>query len=260
MVRASSGLLILASIAWAQRPTDADAAALIERTRQKALAYARSLPDFECTEVVHRYVDNAPKLRLRMAPTDTLTVRIRYSQYREEHQLMLVNNRKTTQTFESLAGAIGTGEFGATLSAIFDPASETGFAWAGSRTNAKRQIAQYRYLVDVERSRYHIRDGGIGTGRDRVVGYHGMVEMDSETGEVVRFSYVAEDLPNGLAIRAVSTTVDYAFANVGGQDYLLPARSESEVRGAEVSARNEIEFRDYHKFTADSSIQFGPVK
>jgi len=260
MVRAWVGLLIIGCAAFAQRPSDADAAALIERARTKALEYARSLPDFECTEVVHRYADDDPKRRSRMTPTDTLTIRIRYSQHREEHKLMLVNNRKTTQTFESLAGAIGTGEFGATLSAIFDPASQTGFVWAGSRTEAKHEIAEYLYLVDVEHSRYHMWNGGIGTGREVVVGYHGTVEIDSETGEVIRFSYVADDLPKGLAILAASTIVDYTLANVGGQDYLLPARSVSEVRGAEVSARNEIEFREYHKFAADSSIEFGPVK
>jgi hypothetical protein len=35
-----------APLAWGQRPSDADSAALIEKSRQKALDYAQSLPDF----------------------------------------------------------------------------------------------------------------------------------------------------------------------------------------------------------------------
>ena len=41
--------------AWGQRPSDTATAGLIEGSREKALAYARSLPDFVCTEVITRY-------------------------------------------------------------------------------------------------------------------------------------------------------------------------------------------------------------
>lgn len=54
--------------------------------------------------------------------------------------------------------------------------------------------------------------------------------------------------------------MDYDFAEVGGKDYLLPARSETEVRGPQHWARNKMEFREYRKFSADSTVDFGPVK
>jgi hypothetical protein len=39
---------------------------------------------------------------------------------------------------------------------------------------------------------------------------------------------------------------------------LLPSRSRMELRGLEEWARNVIEFRDYRKFSADSTIDFDP--
>ena len=48
-------MLMWCSSGWAQRPSDADAAALIERSRQKAHDYAASLPDFVAAEIIHRY-------------------------------------------------------------------------------------------------------------------------------------------------------------------------------------------------------------
>ncbi len=247
---------MLGALAWAQSPFDVDP--LIERAAERARAYAKSLPDFECTEIVQRYMGVNPKFTL--TPSDKLTIRIRYSQRREEHKLMLVNNRKTLQTYEALDGAVGTGEFGATLSAIFDPDSLTGFEFVGSKMGSGRQTMTYRYFIDLAHSHYHLWIGNMTSGRYRVVAYHGILEVDAQTAEVLHFSYIADRVPKELDIRIALTTVDYALADVGGQEYLLPARSVTELRTADTSARNEIEFRDYHKFSADSSIDFGPVK
>jgi hypothetical protein len=137
------GLCLLAWCSPAQQPSDQDASALIDRVRQKALDYAKSLPDFECTEVVRRYTDVDPRQRFELAPNDQLTIRIRYAQHIEEHRLILVNDKPTDRTFESLQGAIVSGEFGTTMSAIFDPATETSFRWESWKTGRKRRVAVY---------------------------------------------------------------------------------------------------------------------
>lgn len=264
MVRAWVGLLAIGCLAWGQRQSDADAAALIERARQKALAYTKSLPDFECTEVVRRYTYNSagltPRQRIEPAPADKLTIRIRYSRNREEHKLILIDDTATDRTFESLQGAIGTGEFGATMSAIFDPATATAFRWESWKTERKRRVAMFGYTVDDAHSRYRFATGVPGDLHEAIVPYHGVLEVDGETGEVLHFSYATVRLPNHFMVQSSTTTVDYGLSDVGGQEYLLPARSVTVLSGPKVSARNEIEFREYHKFTADSSIEFGPVK
>jgi hypothetical protein len=257
MVRTCVCILTIGCIVWAQRPTDADATALIERGRQNALEYTKSLPDFECTELVRRSTN------LRgggSIPTDKLTILIRYFQHKEDHKLILIDNKPADRTFEDLQGAIGSGEFGSTMSAVFEPSTQTSFHWESWKTERKRRTAVYVYKVDVERSRYHLFNGSGSHMRQAIVGYHGVLEIDSETGEVRHFTYVADRLPKDLVLQSASTTVDYAFAEVGGQEYLLPARSVVELQGPGGTSRNVIEFREYHKFSADSSIAFGPAK
>ncbi len=260
MIRTLAGLLTIGCIAWAQRPSDVDAAALIERARQKALDYTRLLPDFECTEVVHRYADVGARRLLGLNLKDKLTIRIRYSQHREEHKLMLVDDKPASVPFESLQGSIGTGEFGSTLSAIFDRVSATAFRWQSWKNERKHPLAVYSYVVDAVHSRYQLWNGSGDDRHQAFVGYHGVLEIDSETGEVLHFSYVANHLPKELNMDSASTTVDYEFAEIGGQQYLLPARAETKLEASTASARNEMEFREYHKFSADSSIDFGPPK
>jgi hypothetical protein len=268
------GLVFCAVVAWGQRPSDADAAALIENSREKALAYAHSLPDFVCTELIHRYSAYAPPIRglgrsrgtpsaiaaPKWTSTDKLTVKLSYFQQREEHKLVLVNDKPTDQQYETLTGGIGTGEFGGTLQSIFDLATATSFQWESWKNVRRHHAAVYAYKVDLAHSRYVVAMGAPGNVRYAIVGFHGILELDRETGEVLHFTYVADDIPKRVKLDQVIAAVDYDFADVGGRSYLLPAHCETEIHTAELSVRNDMDFREYRKFSADSSIEFGKVK
>ncbi len=257
LVFAFCGLLAWIALAWGQKPSDADIAALIERSRQKALEYSRSLPDFACTEVVHRY--SAPSDGQRTGAwvaTDTLAIKLRYSQGREEHNLELINGKSTDRKYEELSGSTSTGEFGGILRMIFNPDSQAAFEWESWKIVRKHRTAVYQYAVSAAHSPYYLRYQG----RQAVVGIHGALEIDSETAEVLHFTYIAYEIPPKLNLQSAVTSVDYDFADVGGRGYLLPARSESELHGSMSWARNKMEFREYRKFSADSVIDFGVGK
>jgi hypothetical protein len=250
------GTLVWTSLACAQR-SDSGAAALIERARQKALDYARSLPDFVCTQVVKREAANSDgRSRGAWVPTDTLTVTLRYFQQVEDHKLVLINGKATDRKYMELAGATGTGEFGGVLRTIFDPASEAAFDWQSWKTVRKHRVAVYQYAVSAAHSPYSLRHQG----HEALVGLHGAMEIDSETGEILHFNYAAYDIPPILDLQSAVSSVDYDFADVGGRSYLLPVRSETELHSSNVWTRNRMEFRDYRKFSADSVIDFGTGK
>jgi hypothetical protein len=118
------------------------------------------------------------------------------------------------------------------------------------------RIAVYRYAVSAAKSPYYMRHQN----RKDIVGLHGTVEVDTETGEVWRLTFIAYDIPKRLDVQSFSSTVDYALASVAGRDYSLPARSETETHSTETWARNKMEFRNYRKFSVDSVIDFGTGK
>jgi hypothetical protein len=252
-------MLVCGALAFAQRPFGQDTAALVERARQKALAYTQSLPDFVATEVLHRY-SGSMHGGYGGNLIDTLTIQLRYLQHKEDHKLMLVDGKPAGRTFETIGGTVSSGEFGSTLSAIFDPAAQTAFHWQNWKNLRGRRGVVLGYEVTGAQSHYRLGN----TADDRTVwadaGYHGVLEIDSEAGEVLRLEYVADHIPESLHLTYVGTKVDYALANIAGRDYLLPSRSETEMRGPIAWARNVIEFRDYRKFSVDSMVDFGPVK
>jgi len=243
------GLVFCGMVAWGQKPSDADTAVLIERSRQRALDYTQQLPDFMCTEVVHRSISSygGPQL------SDTLTINLSYSKRGEEHKLVLINGKPTDRKYEDLEGATGSGEFGGILRVIFNPASQAAFDWETWKTLRKKRVAAIEYAVSAATSPYHLGHQG----RKAIVGLHGVLEIDGETGEVQHLTYVAYDIPQQLGVLSAVSTVDYAFADVGGREYLLPVHSEMELRTPGASARNKTEFREYRKFSAESVVDFG---
>jgi hypothetical protein len=270
-----AAVLLWASVAAAQRPSEEDASALIEKARGRALVYAKSLPDFVCTEVVRRYQQNQSiawrvsgrrsGMTSNSSPaawtaTDKLTVKVTFFEQKEDHKLVLLNEKPTDQKYESLGGGTGSGEFGGILRSIFDPRSQAVFHWEGWRNVRRHRAALYTYNVDAEHSSYEVENGVPGEVRKAIVAFHGDLEIDRDTGDVLHFTYLADRIPKEVKVNYVSTLVDYDLSDVGGRDYLLPIQARTEIFSTNLSVRNDIDFREYRKFSADSSIEFGPGK
>jgi VWFA-related protein len=249
-----------------------DAEAILEKGREKALAYARSLPDFVCTEVIQRYqMETTNRLPLRggagpasstdWAPMDKLTVKLSFFQQKEDHKLELVDGMPTKLQYDSLdVGVTATGEFGGMFRHIFEPDAQASFHWESWKKVRNRRVAVYGYTVAADHSQYFVEHGARGGEVQRaVVGFHGTVEIDSETGDVLHFDYAADHIPAAIRLTRAATAVDFDVVDVGGSTYLLPVRSETELDGQN-SLKNDTEFRAYGKFAATSTVDFGAGK
>ena len=73
---------------------------------------------------------------------------------------------------------------------------------------------------------------------------------------VTRIHLECEGIPADFPIRSVTLDQDYDFADIGGQQFMLPLHSD--VRSSEGRYRswNEVSYSQYRKFGADASISF----
>jgi hypothetical protein len=250
------GLLACAAAAWAQAPTPEQTGAAIEVSRKVALAYASSLPDFICTQLVHRETAG----RVSWRTLDTLTIQLSYSDRREDHKLLLVDGKPSEESYADLAGAVSVGEFALLQRQIFDPASQAVFTWQKWTRVGKRQAAIYLYRVDVSHSQYSLVFRASAERAQAIAGLHGEVEVDRQTGDVLSLTSIADAIPKNFPINSSTTTVTYNLAGVGGKRYLLPASSKMEMRARDVWVRNRAQYRNYRKFSADSILHFGDAK
>jgi hypothetical protein len=236
------------------RPTIEDQRAMLSEARRTALAYAGSLPDFMCTEVVHRYIGEGAGWSLK----DTLRLKLTYFEHREDYKLLTINNHATQKSYEDAGGSISEGEFGSILLQVFEPRSAAQFRWDHWTTLRKREVHVLSFRITPEHSTYHLAFGWVGQGgRDStIVGQHGFVYIDRETNRVLRIWAEADSIPWDFPVQETSTMLDYDFTQISGQQFIVPLRADVRIGSAQMHTRNVLEFQDYQKFGADATISF----
>ncbi|MGE5486857.1 MAG: hypothetical protein ACM3ZB_03435 [bacterium] len=231
-------------------PSAAEQEAVIKAAREYALEYTKQLPDFLCTQVTRRYYDPSGMEFWHLS--DTITARLSYTENREEYKIVLINNRPANTDMDAIGGATSTGEFGSMMRELFDPDTQATFKWERWATLRGRRAHVYSYKVAKDRSKWHVNYQRI---EDVVPAYHGLVYIDNDTNVIVRLTFEA-DLPPSFPLQQASTVLDYDYADIAGQPYLLPLKAVVRMREGRLLVRNDVEFRMYRKFSADAVLKF----
>ncbi|HEX5229469.1 MAG TPA: hypothetical protein VFW44_17280, partial [Bryobacteraceae bacterium] len=72
-----------------------------------------------------------------------------------------------------------------------------------------------------------------------------------------RITLHADGIPPTYPIQDVSLMLDYDYMRIGDADYLLPLTFELRSRDGGIGTKNDVDYSEYRKFTADSSVTFG---
>jgi hypothetical protein len=238
-------------------PPDSKQREIIEAAREYALNYTKSLPDFVCAQITERYHDPTGKEAWRRG--DEIKAKLSYNGKQEKYDIMLINGQTVMgKTMESLGGTTSTGEFATMLRYIFEPVSQTSFSWNRVATWHGHYSYVFDYVVDREHSSWGITDKEIN--RTVTPGYKGSIYIDRTTGQILRFTAEAVDIPADFPIQVAKETLTYEYADLSGNKFLLPSESEVRLdRGRDMS-KNLVKFTSYRKFSADAVISFDEIK
>ena len=224
---------------------------LIEKAREIALEYTQHLPSFICLQVTQRY-GNLQGRETR-SKLDTINARLSFdADHHEKYEVInggLVSNKK----MEELGGAVSTGEFGSLLQGVFDPATHAKFEWlrqAGLRGHA---MEVYGYTVRKEYSRWQL---DYNHQQHTYPAFRGLVWVDRETAKVLRLSMSAVEIEKDFPIKSADDTLDYDWVTISGYTSLLPQRALMQLSDGTAVMDNEITFRMYRKYDANSTIKF----
>jgi hypothetical protein len=93
--------------------------------------------------------------------------------------------------------------------------------------------------------------------------YKGSIWVDPATARVLRIETQASGFPEDFPTDDVESAMDYQYTRLGdAKQYLLPVHAEnlSCQRGSDFCSHNVIDFRNYHKYSGESTITFNDTK
>jgi hypothetical protein len=226
--------------------------ALVEKAREVAATFLQGLPNYVVQEATTRYVSETRQPNWSVV--DLVSAEVVFEENHETYRNLQINGKPSKKPPEE-SGAWSTGEFGTILGSLFSPYTAADFKFAQDDSIEHRSASVFDFKVQRVRSNWRIWTPG----QYILSAYKGSVWIDKSTGEVLRLEMQAKDVPQKFPEITVETAVDYDSIRLGSPDqFLLPVHAEalSCWRDSNECQRNVIEFRNYHKFTGESNIEF----
>jgi hypothetical protein len=225
---------------------------LVDRTKEWAETFTNGLPNFVCQQSTTRYMEESRSAGWQAI--DVVTAKVVYEDGKEDYREITVGGRRTNKSMLELGGSTSTGEFASTLHSLFSPPSQTQFKFYQSTTVGQSPAAIYDFKVLLHNSDWFVKVGG----QSLRPAYSGSVWIDRSTAQVRRIEMQADNIPKDFPLDSVQWAVDYDDVRLGTAPFLLPVHAEnlSCQRGSTICTKNAVDFRDYHKYSGESTITF----
>jgi hypothetical protein len=250
-------MLISPSQAQTPAPDPAQQKKILADATDYAFNHERSLPNFLCIQTTRRFQDyQSPGSQSddNWRPLDIIVERLAYFEHHEDYKVMEINGAPSSVPHNKLGGASSSGEFGSVMKGIFAPETATDFAWQTWFTLRGRKMHVYAYHVAAAKSDYHVVVPE--QAKDLVTAYHGLIFIDDSKHFIHRITLHADGIPPAFPIQDISLMLDYEYTRIGDATYLLPLTFELRSREGNVRVKNDVDYDQYRKFTADSSVTF----
>jgi hypothetical protein len=226
--------------------------ALVDKTKAWAETFTHGLPNYVCDQLTTRYLERSRSSGWE--PLDIISAKVVYEDGREDYRDITVGGKKTNKSMLELGGATSTGEFASTLHSLFAEPTAAEFKLYESSSVDGNPASIYDFKVALRNSDWSIKVGG----QELFPAYSGSVWLDKSTGEVRRLEMQADNIPKDFPFDSVQMAIDYDKIHLGTSEFLLPVHAENLAcqRGSPICTKNAIDFRDYHKYTGESTIEF----
>ncbi len=227
---------------------------VIDMAAEAAFSFSRTLPNYVVKQFTTRYETGAAHGgQTSWSALDTVSADVVSENGKESYRNLLVDGKPPKEAIEK-SGTWSTGEYSSVLLDILQPRTDADFHNKRTTTIFSRPAFHYDFSVEQENSHWGIHSGS----ESYSPGYTGAIWIDKENYRVLRIETSARNIPKGFPLDTVESAIDYDYVMISGNNYLLPVRAEalSCERGTSGCSRNVIEFRNYRKYGADSSITF----
>ena len=223
----------------------------LDRVRVRAFEYIDALPNFICEQLIRRL--QAGGLRGKFGLKDTVTVDVAYVDGLEEYK-NAKRNGKPLKDYTDIqeSGTWSTGEYATILKDVLHPTTDAKFTFRKKDTIAGIETEVYDLLVEKANSHWTLNFAG----QILKPKYRGAIWVDPKEFMVMRIEMDALNIPATYPIDHSEVIVEYGPKKIGDKFYILPSYTANLAchRGSSTCVKNETEFRNYRKFSTESTI------
>jgi hypothetical protein len=249
---------------------------IIKQATESVVSSAARIPSYTCVEtIVREYYQPmvatlprscpvlmeqrqhpTPDLALYSAMTDRLRLDVTMTGRGEIFSWVGASRFDDRSIFQMVGGPMVTGAFGAALSVIFKQDVQK-FTFERSTELEGRRLLEYSFYVTPENSSYKVEVYGSSV----KTGYSGMVLADPVTGDVVRLTMKAAELPVEANACEISTNLALQMVKIGDGEFLLPAQARQRyVLTTGEETENTTTFANCREYLGESSVSFNAPK
>lgn len=278
-----STLLLAAVAAAAWAGADGDSTSLLARVQAKVRDSARKIPRYVCRQDIRRQADipikrhangcgtlaellpqapsglegfsevvSAPQ-GFRLAVADRAHLDVMIAEGTELLSWPGGGRFQTVDPADLLGGGFaGTGDFAGFVADVF---LQPGATFESLGECPRAGCVRYAYDVPVTVSRYILK-----TAIDRVaVGFHGMLEVDPQTADLLSMTVIPTEIPKQLRGSCdLRTRMTYTRAAFNSSQFIIPEEVSKEFLAIDGSYfTNTIGYTGCRQYTAESSLTFG---
>jgi hypothetical protein len=236
-----------ALLAQPNPPDEATQKKIIADTTAKALSYSKELPDFVCRQVTRRNED--PKGLNQWKTLETINEQLTFVNHKEEYRTLAINGKKVGSENRP-GGLLRSTDFADYLSWIFDPKAKAELSWSQWDSLRGHRVHVIGFRVKPENSQFVLSKG---KGQQTTAGILGVVDVDSESGAIIKAGIIATDIPASFPIQGVAIEVNYEFAKIGDHYFVVPLKADLHSKEGKMLIWKEIEFHDYRKPGAETA-------
>lgn len=233
---------------------------MISRVRQSVEDQFENLPTLRARQITSMFKSTSKPLK--WVPDGVVTDEVAYEDNREAYSGLTLNGKQlpgapetaNSDFMRSMEKAWSTGDFKTISHCVFGELADADFTPAGTTQSNGETLQVFDF-------RGHRSSGCIGINYRSEIAYpafKGSMQVRPQTGELLHVELEAAEIPEAFPLDRAERSLDFSVVRIGTSDYLLPKTAYwfGCFRNTYSCFLNRIDFRDYRRFEADSTVQF----
>jgi hypothetical protein len=238
-------------------PGENDLIPLVRRRINDAFDNLPSLRAREVTSLFH-----STSKPVKWIPDTVVSAEIGYEEERESYSDIQIDGKRpagapttgSSDYMRSLDKAWSTGDFETLSHCIFSELEDSDFHRVRTERGAEGDVSVYEFTGGRNSACLGVKFKS----QIAYPGYKGLMKVRPKTREVVHVELEAIDIPAAFPLDRAERSVDFGMVRIGENQYLLPTTGYwfGCFRNSYSCFLNRIDFRDYRRFEADSTVKF----